>query len=323
MKVGIFLDLRNPARWQRPWADHYRRTVDLVVGAEQVGIDSVWLSEHHLFDDGYLPQPLTFAAGLATRTQRIRIGTAVLVAPFRHPRHVAEEAAVVDLLSGGRLELGMGAGYAQHEYDAFGAEIKRRYGATDAVVREVKRLLRDGEVTPPPVQAELPIWVGYQGPQGAARAGRLGVGLLTLNPASLEPYVENLRDSGHDPASARMGGVVNVIVADDPEEAKRRILPHYAHQSVTYQQAHGSTKTFDEVVEQMRARLDAKGELPGLAVRDVAGAVDEIRRLTDGLPVEHVYCWASVAGMDDDLVERNVELLATQVRPALADAAAG
>lgn len=323
MKVGIFLDLRNPARWQRPWADHYRRTVDLVVGAEQVGIDSVWLSEHHLFDDGYLPQPLTFAAGLATRTQRIRIGTAVLVAPFRHPRHVAEEAAVVDLLSGGRLELGMGAGYAQHEYDAFGAEIKRRYGATDAVVREVKRLLRDGEVTPPPVQAELPIWVGYQGPQGAARAGRLGVGLLTLNPASLEPYVENLRDSGHDPASARMGGVVNVIVADDPEEAKRRILPHYAHQSVTYQQAHGSTKTFDEVVEQMRARLDATGELPGLAVRDVAGAVDEIRRLTDGLPVEHVYCWASVAGMDDDLVERNVELLATQVRPALADAAAG
>lgn len=323
MKVGIFLDLRNPARWQRPWADHYRRTVDLVVGAEQVGIDSVWLSEHHLFDDGYLPQPLTFAAGLATRTQRIRIGTAVLVAPFRHPRHVAEEAAVVDLLSGGRLELGMGAGYAQHEYDAFGAEIKRRYGATDAVVREVKRLLRDGEVTPPPVQAELPIWVGYQGPQGAARAGRLGVGLLTLNPASLEPYVENLRDSGHDPASARMGGVVNVIVADDPEEAKRRILPHYAHQSVTYQQAHGSTKTFDEVVGQMRARLDATGELPGLAVRDVAGAVDEIRRLTDGLPVEHVYCWASVAGMDDDLVERNVELLATQVRPALADAAAG
>lgn len=323
MKLGIFLDLRNPAQWQRPWADHYRRTVDLVVGAEQAGIDSVWMTEHHLFDDGYLSQPLTFAAGIATRTQRIRIGTAVLIAPFRHARHVAEEAAVVDLLSGGRLELGMGAGYAKAEYDAFGAQIDRRYGATDAVVREVKRLLAEATVSPAPVQDPLPIWVGYQGPQGAARAGRLGVGLLTLNRASHDPYVDALRESGHDPATARMGGVANVIVADDPERAKQRILPHYAHQTVTYQQAMGSTRTFEQTLEAMRAKLDTTGELPGLAVRDVAGAVDEIRRLTDGLPVEHVYCWASVAGMDDDLVERNVELLATQVRPALADAAAG
>src|SRR5690606_38235002 len=161
---------------------------------------------------------------------------------------------------------------------------------------------RERLVTPAPLQDPLPIWVGYQGLQRAARAGRLGVGLLPLNRASLDPDVDALRENGHDPAATRMGGVVYVIVVDEHADGKQRILPHSAHQTVTYQQAHGSTRTFDQTVEAMRAKLDSTGELPGLAVCDVAGAVAEIRRLSDGLPVEHVYCWASVAGMDDDLV---------------------
>jgi alkanesulfonate monooxygenase SsuD/methylene tetrahydromethanopterin reductase-like flavin-dependent oxidoreductase (luciferase family) len=317
LQLGIFMDLRNPHLQRRDWADHYRQAVELVVGAEQAGIDAVWMSEHHLFEDGYLPQPLTFAAGLATRTSRMRIGTAVTIAPLRHPRHLAEEAAVVDLLSGGRLELGVGAGYVQVEYDAFGVDIDRRYGSTDGVVREVQRLLAEGLVTPAPLQDPLPIWLGYQGPKGARRAGRLGVGLLSLSRDSLAPYREGLAEGGHDPASARMGGVLNVIVADDPEQARQRILPYYAHQSATYRQAHGMDVTLDGTIEQMRKKLADTGSLPGLAVLDADSAIAEIRSKTEGLPVEHVYLWASVGGMDDDLVERHLDLVATRVRPAL------
>ena len=92
------------------------------MGAERLGADSVWLSEHHLFEDGYLPQPLTMAAAIAARTKRIRIGTAVLLAALRPAVQIAEEAAIVDLVSGGRLVLGFGAGYVPREFEAYGAE---------------------------------------------------------------------------------------------------------------------------------------------------------------------------------------------------------
>ena len=65
MQVGLFLDMRNPPQWERPWAAFYGDALDRIVEAEQLGIDSVWLTEHHFFEDGYLPQPLTFAAAIA------------------------------------------------------------------------------------------------------------------------------------------------------------------------------------------------------------------------------------------------------------------
>ena len=68
MDVGIYLDGRNPPQWARPWPEHYARTLELVERAEALGAASVWLSEHHFFEDGYLPQPLTFAAAIAART---------------------------------------------------------------------------------------------------------------------------------------------------------------------------------------------------------------------------------------------------------------
>ncbi|MTB01244.1 MAG: LLM class flavin-dependent oxidoreductase, partial [Actinobacteria bacterium] len=122
MKLGLYFDLRNPAPWARPWPEVYGRALDLVVEAEHLGAASVWFSEHHLFTDGYLPQPLTFAAAAAARTSRVRIGTAVLVAALRPAALVAEEAAVIDQLSGGRLELGIGAGYSVPEYELYNAD---------------------------------------------------------------------------------------------------------------------------------------------------------------------------------------------------------
>jgi alkanesulfonate monooxygenase SsuD/methylene tetrahydromethanopterin reductase-like flavin-dependent oxidoreductase (luciferase family) len=97
MHLGLFCDLRNPAQWRRPWADHYRQTLAWIRDAEHLGADAVWLTEHHFFDDGYLPQPLTLAAAIAAQTERVRIGTAIVLGALRHPLHLAEEAAIVDL----------------------------------------------------------------------------------------------------------------------------------------------------------------------------------------------------------------------------------
>jgi alkanesulfonate monooxygenase SsuD/methylene tetrahydromethanopterin reductase-like flavin-dependent oxidoreductase (luciferase family) len=320
MEFGIFVDGRNPPGWQRPWTEHYAALLDRIARAEALGAGAVWLSEHHLFEDGYLPQPLTLAAAIAVRTTRLRIGTAILLPALRHPMHIAEEAALVDALSGGRVELGFGAGYGATEYAAFGVDIRERYKRTDAAIVEVRRLL-DGVVTPPPVQQPLPLWLGYQGPKGARRAGRLGVGLLSLNPAVLEPYLEGLREGGHDPATARMGGVIDLLVADDPERAADEVLPYYAHQQNTYRRLRvagtDEPPPPDLTVESLRERLRTKGTIPGLAVLDADAAISFLRQRIHGLPAAHLYFWASIAGMPDELAERHLELLLTRVAPAV------
>lgn len=318
MRVGLFLDLRNPPPWLRPWAGFYERVLEGCVDAEAQGADAFWFTEHHFLEDGYLPQPLTFAAAVAARTRRARVGTAVLLAALRHPVHVAEEAAVVDLVSGGRLELGFGAGYRDVEYAAFGADIQRRMGLTDAAVREVRDLLASDRIMPPPVQSPVPIWLGYQGPRGARAAGRLGVGLLSLRPELLEPYREGLVEGGHDPAGARMGGVIDLLVADDPEAATEALLPHLAYQQESYRRSHaGAGAGVPVTAESLRARVRERGSLPGFAVLTPDDAITFVRARTAGLPVEHVYFWASIAGMPDDLAARHVELLLSRVAPAV------
>jgi len=320
VKLGLFFDLRNPEPWARPWPDVFARNLELVERAEQGGLGSVWFTEHHLFADGYLPQPLTFLAAVAARTRTITIGTAVLLAALRPAPLVAEEAAVVDQISGGRLQLGIGAGYSPREYELYDKDLSRRYGLTDAAVAEIRRLLDDGVVTPPPAQRPFPLWLGYQGPQGARRAGRLGVGLLSLDRRLLDPYREGLVEGGHDPASARTGGMLDIVVADDPESALARILPHYLHQANTYAEcAVAGTGVEPRVLtaEKVMARSTAPGQVPGLRVLTPADAVAAIREATDGTPAEHAYLWASVAGMHGDVVDRHVELLCTEVAPAL------
>lgn len=318
MRVGVYLDLRNPAPWRRPWADHYARSLEWIEEAERLGADSVWLSEHHFFEDGYLPQPLTFAGAVAARTRRMRIGTAILLAPLRPALQIAEEAAVVDCLSGGRLDLGLGAGYVAREFDAYGADLQRRYTRTDQRIREVRALLAGGEVTPPPVQTPLPLWLGYQGPQGAARAGRLGVGLLTLNPASLEPYRAGLREGGHDPESGRMAGLMGAVVSDDPESTRERLLPHIAHQLNTYREAAAGRAIRPITTEMLRDPAAPGKGFQATEVLTPGALIDRVAAQVKGLPAHEVYFWLSIAGMPDDLVQRHLELLCGEVRPGLA-----
>ena len=318
--LGLFVDLRHLESSGRSPAAHVSRTLELITGAEGLGCEAVWLTEHHGFADGYLSQPLVFGAAVAARTQRMRLGTAVVLAGLRHPRHLAEEAAMLDLVSGGRLELGLGAGYAQSEYDAFGVDMARRFDRTDATALEVRRLLASGEITPGPAQGALPMWLGYQGPKGAARAGRAGMGLLSLDRSLVEPYRAGLAEGGADWSQARMGGLVEIIVADDPPRAAQRLLPHWLHQQNTYRalrrKPDGSPLSPIQL-ERARDSLAETGRLGSLQVLDVDSAIAELRERVSGLPAEYAYAWLSLADMPDDLTERHLELWCGPVREAL------
>jgi alkanesulfonate monooxygenase SsuD/methylene tetrahydromethanopterin reductase-like flavin-dependent oxidoreductase (luciferase family) len=323
MRIGIYLDLRNPPGWRRTWVSHYSRSLELVEEAEHLGGDSVWLSEHHFFEDGYLAQPLTLAAAIAARTSNIRLGTAVLIAPLRPAVQIAEDAAIVDIVSGGRLELGLGAGYRVPEFVAYGADIRTRIATTVDRVRDVRRLLEAG-VTPPPVQTPVPMWVGFGGPKGAYRAGLTGEGLLSIDPRLAAPYLSGRRAAGHPLDTARMAGLVSVVVADDPERTWSRLAPYFSYQLNTYARyaVEGTELEAprDLDASALRARVrdpSLVGVFPDISVLTADATIALLKQRQTEMPVEEAFFWASFAGMPDDLVARHIELLCTVVRAAV------
>jgi len=318
VNVGLYFDLRSP---DRDWARAYAFALELCEEADRLGAASVWFSEHHGFDDGYLPQPLTFAAAVAARTSRVRIGTAVLVAPFRHAAHVAEEAAVVDLVSGGRLDLGLGGGYRAAEFALFGADRSRRLASTVDLARSVRRLWAGGEVTPAPAQSRMPFWLGFAGPRGARAAGTLGEGLLSLDPALVAPYREGLAAAGHDPAAAAMAGLLPAYPTDDPERDWPVVGRLHAAQWDSYgrHDVAGTDRPAPRPVDPERSR--ARGLRPGPAgllfdtPENVAAA---IRDHLTGVPADTVLLWARLPGQDEAMTAAHVRTILTRLAPLLA-----
>lgn len=322
MKVGLYFDLRNPPAWEQPWSRVYGFALELCEEVDRLGGDSVWFSEHHRFADGYLPQPLTFAAAAAARTTRVRIGTSLVVAPLRSPAQLAEEAAVVDIISDGRLDLGLGPGYLSADYELFGVTtFNRRYTETDRRVTELRRLW-SGPVTPPPVQQPVPIWLGYQGPQGARRAGRLGVGLLSLNPELAAPYRAGLAESALDPALARMSGAVWGWITEDPERDWPAVSRHLAHQADSYRHhmAIDADAPRPKPIDPVKWRARGVGAQLGhflLATPD--DAAREILDFVGDAPVDTVLFWASIANTSEEMTAEHVRLVCERLAPLVAD----
>jgi alkanesulfonate monooxygenase SsuD/methylene tetrahydromethanopterin reductase-like flavin-dependent oxidoreductase (luciferase family) len=322
VNIGVWFDLRNPPAWRQDPARLYGFSLEMCEEAERLGADSLWFSEHHGFEDGYLPQPLTFAAAAAARTSRVRLGTGILVAPLRKTAQLAEEAAVVDILSGGRLDLGLGAGYRVPEFDLFGADMSARYGTLDGQVAELRRLWAGGGLTPAPVQDRLPIWLGYQGPQGARRAGRMGEALLTLAASSWPHYRDGLVEGGHDPATARMGGGIQAYVTEDPERDWPLVAPHIAYQQDSYRRymVEGAGQPVPRPVDpqRLRTRGPEAGPLSYFLFGTPEEVAAQIRAHAGDAPVRHVWLGASVAGMSEELVARHVQTICTRLGPLLA-----
>src|SRR5229473_3311993 len=122
----------------------YAQALHLAAQAERLGLDSVWVSEHHFVDDGYLPSLLPLCAAIAARTRRVRIGTGVVLAPLHDPLRLAEDAAVTDLIAGGRLILGIGLGWRQEEFDALGVPLAERVPRMVASMDTMRRAWRGG-----------------------------------------------------------------------------------------------------------------------------------------------------------------------------------
>lgn len=318
--VGVYFDLRNPAQWRQSPSRLYGFTIEACQEAERLGASSAWFSEHHLFDDDYLANPLTFASAVAARTSRIRLGTAIVIAPLHHPAELAEQSVVVDLVSDGRLDLGLGTGYRVPEFELYGASLKARYAQTDETVRQLRALWE--RVTPAPVQDPVPIWMGYQGPQGARRAGLLGERLLSADASLWGPYSEGLAEAGHPQAVGAMSGGIQAWATDDPERDWPMVSEHLGYQLDSYRRhmVEGTdTPTPKPVDVEKLVHSPRSGPLGSFTYGTPEQVAQGIRAYTAGAPVQTVFLWASIGGMAEDVVMRNIQTICTRLAPLLRD----
>lgn len=318
--VGIYFDLRNPPQWRQDPSQLYGFALEMCEEAEHLGAGSAWFSEHHLFVDDYLPSPLTFAAAAAARTKRIRLGTAIVIAPLHHPAELAEQCAVVDVISNGRLDLGLGTGYRVPEFDLFGATLEKKYAQTDAMVGKLRELWSENGIRPGPVQNPMPIWMGYQGPQGARRAGRLGERLLSPAPDLWQPYREGLVEGGHSLDLAHMAGGLQAWVTEDPEADWAKIGPYVSHQLNSYRQhmVEGTGQAAPKPVDLERLRQsDRTAPLKAFRCDTPEEIAGWVRESAADMPLETVFLWASIGGMPQDMVAQHVQTICGRLGPLL------
>jgi alkanesulfonate monooxygenase SsuD/methylene tetrahydromethanopterin reductase-like flavin-dependent oxidoreductase (luciferase family) len=335
VRVGLLYDLANPPEWYRDPVELYRYELQQAIRAEQLGIDGIWVTEHH-FTHGYICSPLVFLGALATGTTSVRLGTAVLLPDLYHPVRLAEDIAVLDVLSNGRVELGVGIGSILQEYECFGVNPKQRV----SVLRESLEILRLAwsaeeftyrgkhfdlgkiNVVPKPVQQpHPPILGGATSIAGARRVGRWGLPLQWIDRDIGEAYLEAFAESGQPLERATIDGYINLFLCDDPVATWEVAREHYRYQSgrnIRYglksvnpsgDVSDRSLPTMDDV-----ERRRAEGALLLLTPDQ---AIDEIEKRTRGLPVSGLFCHNRICGMPDDLSERHVELMATAVKPAI------
>lgn len=335
-RLGVWYDFRNPARWRVPWPQLYRENLDQAVRAEQLGFSSVWLSEHHFSSEGYLPSLTAVLGALAERTSRARLGTAVLLAPLHHPLRLAEDLAVVDQLSGGRLDVGLAPGYKPDEFAVLGVPKAERGTRTDETI-EILTLAWRGEpfsylgrhfrfddivVAPPPAQRPgPPIWVGGSSLAAARRAARYGTCFMPDSGAGLSVYEAYRAQTIGQP---RVATNRVLFAADSRDKAWEICGAHLLYQFNAYRawfsaagddDSHGAELTglAGSAVPTGPAVLSPEHYFVGTP-DDILTAITESRQR---LGYEELVFWARPPGMPVEHSTASLELIARHVLPAL------
>ncbi|MFN2537058.1 MAG: LLM class flavin-dependent oxidoreductase [Mycobacteriales bacterium] len=321
-------DLRDPGLSDVPRATRYRAALDMAEYAEERGFAAVALSEHHASEDGYLSSALTFAAAVAARTRRIRIQIAAIVAPLHDPVRLAQQAAVVDLISEGRLSLVLANGYVPAEFAMADVPMRERVARTVETIETLRKAWtaepfehrgRTVLVTPAPHTPGGPaIDLGGSSDAAARRAAQLGIGFVPTETGPWETYRKERVALGHDdPGELFRSDSRFFHLSDDPDADWDRIAPYAMHESNAYarwlaEAGGGIYQAYDDV-DALSASGDYRALTPAaLAAELHAGgpcAMATFHPLMGGLPP--ALGWESLRRVED--VQRE---LAT-VEPAL------
>jgi alkanesulfonate monooxygenase SsuD/methylene tetrahydromethanopterin reductase-like flavin-dependent oxidoreductase (luciferase family) len=339
MDFGTFLLLQSPSA--RSSQEIYARGIEIAQAAESLDFGNIWLAEHHFSTYGYLSRPTQLASYIAAKTTRLRVGTAVIVVPLHHPLVVAEEIATLDVLSGGRLDVGLGRGYQPYEFERFGLDLATGRARWDESIDIIMKALAgqpfsyDGKffkipetmVFPQPVQQPRPpVWITAQSPEsleGAVRrrfnvlTGGFGISIDRL--AEFRRLFDRVVAEVKPPEPLEVGAQRAVYVADSQAEARAAADEARWNMRVTL-----SLRNHYERVERGRAipvPAPSEPDIDDLLDRYlVIGTPDvcirQIRRLQDQVGITHFNCSLWFADVDQPRVLRSMARFAREVIPA-------
>jgi alkanesulfonate monooxygenase SsuD/methylene tetrahydromethanopterin reductase-like flavin-dependent oxidoreductase (luciferase family) len=283
--IGIRYDLRVPPFAKTTHAELYAACLEQCAWADEHRLDFAVLSEHHGVEDGYLPAPLTLAAAVAARTRHLRITIAAVLVPLHDPVRLAEQLAVLDLLSGSRVGFVAGLGYRHEEFEMAGVERTQRGRLLDEYIGVLRQAWtgepfewrgRTVRVTPKPASPPM-ILIGGSTDLAAKRAARLRAGFFPAigDPRLAEIYRTECTRVGFDGGFAMLpSGPGFVHVSADPERDWARIAPHALYDAQTYDswqtpdqrsQVHVKAKTIDDVRRSGAYRVVTPDECVALA----------------------------------------------------------
>lgn len=244
MSLGFGLLSAQLRPGETTWNRAYDETIRLAVEAERLGFDSVWTTEHHFVDDGYMPSLAVVSAAIAAATSRIEIGTGVILAPLHDPLRLAEDAATVSLLSEGRFTLGLGLGWVDIEFKGLRVDMSRRGQAMEEILQILPAAftgepfhhvgsiyqLPELAVRPAP-SAKVPVLIGGGAEAAIRRAARLADGIYAN--ARRDAFVQQVawvldecEHIGRDPSDMRFVYYLEMMPGPSREEAKDRYLEH-------------------------------------------------------------------------------------------------
>jgi len=321
---SVFLDLR--ARQGAPMtAAEFQEFVQLVKAAERLGFHGVWTSEQHGVDDGSLPAHFPVLAAFATETTTLRLGTGVILLPLTHPRRVLEEACVVDVISNGRLILGLGAGKYPNEFRIFGVDRRDRKRLMDDGVAFIKAGLSGGRlpdgawVNIAPVQRPIPLVLAGLLEPAVDRAARLADGHFAYSfgdpHADLASLYQDvitpaLQRHGRRPGTLRLSFASVLWQSDDSDREWREIVgPAFAYQQRKY------LEWTEEAAPAggYASHLDLSAAARRLFVGRADDIAERLSRLKERYPFDEVVFWARLPGVPHALAVEHLERLSSGV----------
>lgn len=324
LRFGLCYDFRNPADSGISMPDLYRDALQQIEWADRAGFDLVWFTEHHFVDDGYLPSWIPVASAAAARTSRVRFSTDICLLPFNHPVRLAEDLAVLDSLSGGRVEVGVGMGYAPHEFQGFGIPVARRVSLMEEGIEILKLCfsgerfsyqgkryqLKDVRITPGYVQpGGPPLWVAAMSEAGALRAARYGTNFLPQGrkSGSFDPWVKAVQAAGRTTSQHRVGIIRGILPTPDAARDWPPIRVAERYRMELY------TRFFQESGE----GLGGKGEpVPQTwVVGTVDQCVDELVSFIRVFGITDIVTWGLPPGIPVSQMQAPLELLIREVIP--------
>jgi alkanesulfonate monooxygenase SsuD/methylene tetrahydromethanopterin reductase-like flavin-dependent oxidoreductase (luciferase family) len=335
VNVGPSLTFQNPPDWKLPWPEVYERTIELAVAAEDLGFDQIWLPEHHFCEDGFCPSLLPVAAAIAARTSKIRIGTKILILPLHDPVRVAEDIAVVDQISNGRLDVGFAGGYRNGEFEGFGISPKERGGRMNEGLEVLAAALSGEEfehagryyqygkikVVPPPTQSPVPMWLGGRAKASMRRAAKFRANLVladldaTASEEDVIAYREALAAEGLDPAGYDVCAVASVFLDRDSEKAWKLAGEHILYQMNQY------ITWFNETADRqfgsgLMSSVDELSDAAAL-VGSPDSVLERIHAYHERVPFTHFSFFGILPGMNPNDAMGSLELFASDLLPYL------